>query len=96
MRRTHMVIPKSLRTTVLNTGQEGHLGTVSMKQRLHTRVWWPKLEKDVEKCVKTCDACQLVSRPDPPEPLASTELPEGPWCAVAMDYPGPLPQVSPY
>ena len=35
--------------------------------------------------------CQLVGRPDPPEPVASTELPQGPWCAVAIDYLGPLP-----
>lgn len=49
------------------------------------------MEKDVEKFVKLCDACQLMSRPDPPEPLASTELPEGPWRAFAIDYLGPLP-----
>ena len=29
--------------------------------------------------------CQLMGRPDPPEPVASTELPQGPWCAVAID-----------
>lgn len=83
--------PKGLRTTVLTIGHEGHLGVVSMKQRLRTKVWWPKLEKDVERFVKTCDACQLVGRPDPLEPAASTELPQGPWCAVAIDYLGPLP-----
>ena len=76
---------------VLTIGHEGHLGVVSMKQRLRTKVWWPKLEKDVERFVKTCDACQLVGRPDPPEPVASTELPQRPWCVVAIDYLGPLP-----
>lgn len=81
--------PKGLRT--ISIGHEGHLGVVSMKQRLHMKVWWPKLEKDVERFVKTCDACQLVGRPDPPEPVASTELPQGPWCVVAIDYLGPLP-----
>lgn len=91
MRGTRMVIPRSLRQAVMNIGHEGHLGVVSMKQRLRTKVWWPKLEKDVEKFVKNCDACQLVSRPDPPEPVSSTELPEGPWRAVAIDYLGPLP-----
>ena len=91
MRGTRIVIPKGLRTTVLTIGHEGHLGVVSMKQRLRTKVWWPKLEKDVERFVKTCDARQLVGRPDPPEPVASTELPQGPWCAVAIDYLGPLP-----
>ncbi|KAK3698601.1 hypothetical protein QZH41_014579, partial [Actinostola sp. cb2023] len=91
MRGTRMVIPKRLRTTVMTIGHEGHPGIVSMKQRLRTKVWWPKLEKDVEKFVKTCDSCQLVSRPDPPEPVTSTELPEGPWRAVAIDFLGPLP-----
>lgn len=89
--RNPYVIPKSLKATVLTIGHEGNLGVVSMKQRLRTKVWWPKMEKDVEKFVKLCDACQLMSRPDPPEPLASTELPEGPWRAFAIDYLGPLP-----
>ena len=77
MRGTRMVVHKSLRTTVLNVGHEGHLGTASIEQRLYKKVWWPKLEKDIEKFVKVCDACQLVSRPDPLETLASTELPKG-------------------
>ena len=71
MRATRIVIPKNLRATVLTIGHEGHLGVVSMKQRLRTKVWWPKLEKDVEKFVRTCDGCQLVSRPDPPPPPPS-------------------------
>lgn len=69
MRATRIVIPKNLRATVLTIGHEGHLGVVSMKQRLRTKVWWPKLEKDVERFVTTCDGCQLASRPDPPRAL---------------------------
>ena len=88
MRGTRIVIPKGPRTTVLTIGHEGHLGVVSMKPHLRTKVWWPKLEKDVERFFKTCEACQLVGRPDPPEPVASTELPQGPWCAVTIDYLG--------
>ena len=91
MRATRIVIPKNLRATVLTIGHEGHLGVVSMKQRLRTKVWWPKLEKDVEKFVRTCDGCQLASRPDPPDPFKSTELPERHWKAVAVDYLGPVP-----
>mgnify|MGYP000683542588 FL=1 len=45
MRATRIVIPKNLRATVLTIGHEGHLGVVSMKQRLRTKVWWPKLER---------------------------------------------------
>ncbi|XP_015778608.1 PREDICTED: uncharacterized protein K02A2.6-like [Acropora digitifera] len=55
-----MVIPKNLRATVLTIGHKGHLGVVSMKQRLRTKVWWPKLEKEVEKFFRTCDGCEHI------------------------------------
>ena len=45
MRATRLVIPKKLRSKVLTIGHEGHVGVVSMKQPLRTKVWWPKLEK---------------------------------------------------
>lgn len=91
MRGTRIVVPRSLRAKVLSVGHEGHPGIVSMKQRLRTKVWWPKMERDVEKHVKHCASCQLVSQGEPPEPIASTELPSGPWRALAIDYLGPLP-----
>ena len=36
-------------------------------------------------------ACQLVSRPEPPEPVRTTTLPTGPWRDLAVDLLGPLP-----
>ena len=39
VRATRIVIPKNLRTTVLTIGHKGHLGVVSMKQTLRTKVW---------------------------------------------------------
>ena len=62
-----------------------------MKQRLCTRVWWPGIDKEVEKFSKTCHGCQAESRPANPEPLQMTELPQGPWQDIAIDYMGPLP-----
>ena len=52
------------------------------------------MEKDAEKYCKTCYGCQLVSHPDPPEPIAhirATALPTGPWRDLAVDLLGPLP-----
>jgi len=91
LRGSRIVIPRKLRPRVLSLAHEGHLGIVGTKQNLRSRVWWPGLEKDAEKYCKTCYGCQLVSRPNPPEPIRSTNLPEGPWQDLAVDFLGPLP-----
>ena len=46
---TRIVIPKQLRCQVLELAHEGHPGIVAMKQRLRTKVWWPGIDKEVEK-----------------------------------------------
>jgi len=91
LRGTRIVPPQSLRKQMLSLAHEGHLGVVGTKQRLRTKVWWPGIDKDVEKYVKTCHGCQLVGLPNPPEPMKPTELPTGPWQDLAVDLLGPLP-----
>ena len=91
LRGTRIVIPKKLRPRVLSLAHEGHLGIFGTKQKLHSKVWWPGIEKDAEKHCKTCYGCQLVSRPSLQEPIMSTALPTGPWRELAIDLLGSLP-----
>jgi hypothetical protein len=49
------------------------------------------MDRAAEKYCRSCHGCQLVARPDPPEPIRSTTLPEGPWLDVATDLLGPFP-----
>ena len=72
IRGTRIVIPESLRDRVLELGQEGHPGIEIMKQRLRTKVWWPEIDKDAERCCKSCYGCQMVSQPMRPEPMTKT------------------------
>ena len=58
---------------------------------MRSKVWLPSIDKTAEKFCKSCNGCQLVSRPNPPEPLTSTTLPEGPWQDLAVDRLLPLP-----
>ena len=85
------MVPKKLRGRVNELGHEGHKGLVKMKQRLRTKVWWPGIDKDAEKFCKTCHGCQVVGGLCNPEPLHMTELPQGPWQDIAIDFVGPLP-----
>lgn len=92
LRVDRIVIPKSLRETVLKLAHEGHPGSRMMKAHLRTNVWWPKLDQDVDRFVKCCRGCSLVSAPEAPEPMERREMPLRPWEDVAVDYLGPLPE----
>lgn len=91
LRGPRIVAPVKLRPRLLSLAHEGHLGITGTKQRLRSKVWWPGMEKDVERYCKACHGCQLVSRPDHPEPIRSTTLPSGPWRNLAVDLLGPMP-----
>ena len=91
LRGTRIVMPEVLRGRTLELAHEGHPGIVQMKKRLRSKVWWPGIDKDSERHCRTCHGCQLVGMPMKPEPMTRTQLPEGPWQDLAMDYLGPLP-----
>ena len=91
LRGLRIVIPQKLRQRVLDLAHEGHLGVVATKANLRTKVWWPGMDKAAEKHCRLCHGCQLVARPDQPEPITSSTLPDGPWRDIAVDLMGPLP-----
>lgn len=91
MRGDRLIIPNSLQHQVLQCAHDGHPGMSLMKRRLRQKVWWPKLDDIVEKYVKSCGSCTLVSAIGPPEPMLRTKMPENPWTDVAIDFLGPLP-----
>ena len=85
------MIPKCLRERVIEIAHEGHQGIVKTKERLRCSVWWPGMDRDTEKVVRTCHECQIVSQCSAPEPMQRTKFPDEPWQDVAMDLLGPLP-----
>lgn len=91
IRGDKIVVPSGLRNRFLELSHEGHPGETSMKKRLRMRCWWPKMDDDVQKFVKSCRGCLLVSAPTKPEPMVRKLLPNGPWMDCAIDFLGPLP-----
>lgn len=91
IRGDKVIVPSSLRGRFLELGHEGHPGESVMKKRLRMRCWWPKMDDDIQKFVKSCKGCLLVSAPSRPEPMARRPLPNGPWTDCAIDFLGPLP-----
>ena len=86
-----IVIPQSLRRSVVESAHEGHQGIAKTKSRLRTKVWWPKMDADAERMCKSFHGCQVVGQFSSPEPMQRTEPPTGPWQDIAVDLMGPMP-----
>ena len=54
LRGTRVVIPKVLRSRVLELAHEGHQGIVKLKEGLRPKVWWPGVDKDAERKCREC------------------------------------------
>ena len=63
-----------------------HPGINRMKGLARSYVWWPGMDKDLEKMVQRCDTCQLHNKSPPAAPLHPWEWPEKPWTRIHTDY----------
>ena len=84
MRGSRVVIPASLRVSMLDKLHAGHQGIVKCRERAKQSVWWPGLSRQLEELVKSCPDCCKDSVPRS-EPLIPSKLPELPWQRVGSD-----------
>ena len=93
LRNSQIVIPKSLCSCVLSIAHEGHQGIVKTKMLVHSKVWWPGIDKQVGQTVKECVLCQAAVHQSPKcqPPLNTTKLPPHPWHTLNADFCGPFP-----
>ena len=92
MRGSRIVIPKELRSRVVDLAHEGHQGIVKTKERLRSKVWWPGIDREAEQKCKQCYGCQMTTKNIPPPPVKPTPMPDKPWQELALDLLGPLPK----
>ncbi|CAB4012399.1 Transposon Ty3-I Gag-Pol poly [Paramuricea clavata] len=86
LRGTRIAVPRKLQERIVNLAHEGHQGVVKTKSLLREKVWFPGIDKLVEKKVQSCCVC-LISTPESKcEPLKMSPLPKAPWSEVSMDF----------
>ena len=86
LRNNRIVIPASLRERTVDIAHEGHQGVVKTKQLLREKVWFPGIDRIVERKIKQCIPCQATSTSNLREPVVMSELPADVWVDVSIDF----------
>ncbi|BHF61010.1 hypothetical protein SprV_0100398000 [Sparganum proliferum] len=89
-----VVIPSSLRPTVLRQFHAAHPGISRMKSIARSFAYWPGIDSDIDDLVRRCSRCQQAAKMPPRQPPVPWEPPERPWSRVHIDFAGPLNGVS--
>ncbi|XP_046554151.1 uncharacterized protein K02A2.6-like [Haliotis rubra] len=85
MYRNRIVIPRSMRDSVMESIHIGHQGVTKCTERARTCVWWPGVVNDIKDRIARCTFC-ICNRPTQQrEPLITTPLPQLPWMKIAAD-----------
>ena len=85
-----VVVPESLRGTVLKELHEVHPGINRMKALARSYVWWPGIDADIERTVRNCRECQLHQSKPAAAPPHFWEYASEPWERVHIDHAGPV------
>ena len=85
-----VVIPTKLRDRMLKDLHRDHPGVVRMKAIARSYMWWPGLDKALEKVARSCVACQAVKQTPANAPLHPWTWPDRPWQRVHIDFAGPF------
>ena len=85
-----VVVPHKHREYILQELHRDHPGCSRMKSIARSFVWWPGLDKDIERIAKSCTACQQNKHAPSPAPLHPWTWPTKPWQRIHLDFAGPF------
>lgn len=80
-----VIIPKKMRSKILDSIHQGHFGINKCIQRANTAVYWPGMNTQIENFVSRCAICQKYGKSNIKEPLMFHEIVEIPWYKIGMD-----------
>lgn len=91
-KQNQIILPETLWSRAIKKAhQGGHPGMNSLKRRIRSHFWFPKLNKMVEDTVKQCPGCQMHTNKANKAPLQHVPIPSKAWQDVSLDLFGPMP-----
>ncbi|XP_054762005.2 uncharacterized protein LOC129268475 [Lytechinus pictus] len=93
---TQVVVPKQYRKQVMQTAHEnllgGHQGAKKTTEKILTNFFWPGMNSDIIRYVRSCDICQrtLARGRVTKVPLGKMPIIEVPFERIAIDIVGPI------
>ena len=81
-----VVVPVAARRMVLQELHAGHPGIVRMKSAARAVVWWPGIDDDIERAVRTCRPCQESRCLPQRSELHMWPWPGRPWSRLHVDF----------
>ena len=85
-----IIVPPIFQNKILNELHSSHMGIVKTKSLARSYVWWPKMDKDIEKLVGNCDICLAFRSLPEKAALKVYEWPKEPWKRIHCDFFGPI------
>ena len=79
----------NIRTWLVDIAHDGHHGADAMKRYLRARLWFPGMDRMVERRAAGCLDCQAATPHKHRDPLKPTKTPSLPWRELAVDHWGP-------
>ena len=79
----------TLREWVVDLGHSAHQGVDATKRLLHLRLWFPGMDREMERIVGGCLPCQASVPHHYRDPLQPSTAPTKPWDKLYCDHWGP-------
>ena len=80
------VIPKSLRSRIIDHLHSGHPGLATMCQRLSSSLYWPNYTDDLIRAKSQCSTCMKIAPSNPSMPPRQPVSPRYPFQSVVCDF----------
>ena len=79
------IIPRALRSSILNQIHSSHLGTWGCLRHSRECLYWPNMNAEFKDYIQKCDICRTYDSSNPSETLQSHDVPGHPWQKIGTD-----------
>ena len=97
--KTQIVLPLSLRLTILNEYHDkpssGHLAFQRTYLKIQNKYYWPNMRENIKEYCTACIKCATTSKKiNHRAPLHPLEIADAPFSVIAIDFLGPFTPMS--